>query len=303
MWNPSIGLSSTIFWKPKLLWGALVLGMAAGWLCSCQTPSQDKNVSLSHTHFLLGDDYLRKKMPSEARRELLKAIELNAENKDAHQLLGILFFLEAIQKINILERERCLKGEAATEQRQEITADFHRSEEHLRIVIALSKRENRIESEALNYLANIAIHFKRYEEAISFSQEALGNILYSARHVALGTLGWVYYKKGDLKNAARELRQAVYHEPRFCIGRYRLAKVYYDQKQFEAAFDELELVVKEKGCPIQEALELMGLVCLKVSPKHVEQTSCDARYYFTECYHLHPKSCVAENCRQYEKLL
>lgn len=266
-------------------------------LSCCPSGGTERNVKLSRTHYLLGADYLKKKMANAAKRELLKSIELDAANKDANQLLGVIFFMEGLEKVNLLERENCLTGKAALEQRREANKEFRRSKKYLQAAVDLARKQNKTESDGLNYLANVALHLKRYDEAIALAKKALDNILYGSRHLALGTLGWALYRKGDLDGAARELRQAVFHEPRFCIGRYRLAKVYYKQKRLDAARTELEKVVADKACPIQEAYQLLGLVQMK------QNKLDEARKSFTTCVKIKPTSCVSKECQRYAKLM
>lgn len=272
-----------------------VLGLLLPLVAACPSAGVKRDPKLSETHFLLGSDYLKKKMPALAKSELIKAVELDPENGDAHELLGVLFFLEGVNKANILDRTQCLTGVAAEEQRQEANKEFRRCEAHLLIVVNLSEKKNKIESDALNYLANVSLHFKRYDEAIARAKKALSNVLYVSRHLALGTLGWAYYQKGDLVGAARELRQSIFHEPRFCVGRYRLAQVYYDQKDYDATIKELKKVVDDKACPIQEAHHLLGLALLRTKDPG------QAKIEFDTCVKLNPNSCVSEECRRYAK--
>jgi Tfp pilus assembly protein PilF len=266
-------------------------------LGACPSNGGQQNSKLAQTHYLLGSDYVKKKMPDAAKRELMRSIELDPENKDAQQLLGVIFFFEGMNKVNILERERCLKGAAASEQRGEANKDFRRCERYLLEAVRLAKKDKKTESDALNYLANVSLHFERYDEAIVRAEQALSNILYTSRHLALGTLGWAYFHKGKLAPAARELRQSIFHQPRFCVGRYRLAKVYYKQEQYTEAHAELQKVIDDKSCPIQEAHHLLGLTLMKL--KKPEQ----AKVEFDTCVKLNPKSCISEECRRYAKLI
>jgi len=276
-----------------------LLGLAAlvAGLLGCPHQGAVRNPKLAQAHYLLGDDMLRRKDAEGAKRELIRAVQLDPDNREAQNLLGVIFFLEGVQKLNILEREQCLTGVAAEEQMKEANKEFRRAEEYFKTVIALSDKEGRIDSEALNYLANVALHFKRYDEAIALCKRALDNILFSQRQTALGTLGWAYYQKGDRVGAARELRQSIFQEPRFCLGRYRLAKVYFEEKAYEKASEELKRVVEDKACPLQEAHELLGLTLLKL--RDPEQ----ARVQFEKCDSLNPRSCVSEECRRYAKLM
>lgn len=272
-----------------------VLALLLPLVTACPSAGVKRDPKLSETHFLLGSDYLKKKMPSLAKSELIKAVELDPDNSDAHELLGVLFFFEGVNKVNILERTQCLTGVAAQEQRQEANKEFRRCETHLLKAVSLSEQEKKTESDALNYLANVSLHFKRYDEAITRAKKALSNVLYVSRHLALGTLGWAYYQKGDLVAAARELRQSIFHEPQFCVGRYRLAKVYYDQKDYDATIKELQKVVGDKACPIQEAHHLLGLALMR--KKDPDQ----AKIEFDSCVKLNPNSCISEECRRYAK--
>jgi Tfp pilus assembly protein PilF len=274
----------------------LVLSMGLSMACN-HTEGAKRKPDLSHTHYLIGDDLLRKKQPEGAKRELMKAIELDSLNRDAHQLLGMIFFLEGVHKMNLLEQEQCLKGIAAEEQKREANKEFRRAEEYLRESVKLGEKEKRVESDVLNTLGNIALHFKRYDDAIGYCRKALDNILYTQRQFALGTLGWAFHQKGDRQSAARELRQSIFHEPKFCVGRYRLAKVYFDEKAYDKAIDELKRVVEDATCPIQEAHQLLGLCLLKRGQPD------QARAQFEKCERMNPKSCASEECRRYSKLM
>lgn len=273
---------------------AVILTVVLG---ACGHGGPARNPKLAQTHYLLGEDLFGKRQPEGAKRELLKAIELDPENREAHQLLGTIYFFEGMRNLDILERERCLKGIAAEEQRQVANKEFRRSEEYFRTAVKLAERENKIESDSLNYLANVALHFNRHDEAIALARKALDNILYTQRQVALGSLGWAYFLKGDRVGAARELRQAIFHEPKFCLGRYRLAKVYYENKAYDTAIEELKNVTEDKSCPIQEAFQLLGLAYMK------QRDPAQARVQFEKCNELNPKSCVSEECRRYAKLM
>jgi tetratricopeptide (TPR) repeat protein len=279
-------------------WIARGIALAAVLASSgCPSGAAQSDPELSRTHYLLGADYLKKKLPNAAKRELLQAVELDPENDQAHKLLGVVFFMEGVHKVNLLERTQCLHGTAAEEQRQAANKEFRRAEGHLKRAVALAKKEKRTDSEGLNYLANVALHFKRYDQAIALANEALENILYGARHLSLATLGWAYYNAGKLDDAARELRQAVFHEPRFCLGRYRLARVYYAQEEYDKAIAELTRIADAKSCPIQEAHQLLGLALMKTKKRD------EARDHFDSCVSMNPNSCVSEECRRYAKLL
>ncbi len=266
-------------------------------ILGCPHTQNAKEIKLSHTHYLMGADLLQKKSPDGAKRELLKALKLHHENKDANHLLGVIFFMEGLQKINYMERDQCLVGVIAEEQRKEANKDFYRSEKYLKIAVSLAAKENIIASEGLNYLANVAIHFNRYDDAIAYSKKALENIVYSSRQLLLGTLGWAYFKKGDFTSAAREFRQAIFQQPKFCIGRYRLAKVYFENKEYDKVIEELTKFIDDKACPIQEAPQLLGLAYMKKKDRK------KALAQFERCRQMNLKSCISKECSNYAKLM
>ena len=91
--------------------------------------------------------------------------------------------------------------------------------------------------------------------------------------------------------AAKALRQSLFEQPKFCVGRYRLAKVYYEQKDWDRAAEEIEQVTNDKACPIQEAYHLAGMVALRREDRE------KAGRMFARCVDLAPKSCLASECK------
>jgi Tfp pilus assembly protein PilF len=163
---------------------------------------------------------------------------------------------------------------------------FKKAESHFQKAIEIKPAF----SEALNNLAVVAIHFGRYDEAIALEEKALANIVYREPFAAQGNLGLAYLNKNDFARAGQALRQALFEQPAFCVGRYRLAKVYYEQKEYDRSAEELEKVTGDKACPIQEAFHLAGMVSLR------RQDRTKATQMFQRCVQLAPKSCLAREC-------
>jgi len=240
----------------------------------------------SDKRFLLGADYFQKGLVGPALEELLKAVELNPQNPDAHNLLGLVFLRKAAESDEMATRAQCLRGEELRLEKDTMDGQFKKAEEQFKTAVEMKAGF----SEALNNLAVVAIHFGRYDEAISLEEKALSNIVYREPYAAQGNLGLAYLNKSDLARAAQALRQALFDQPAFCVGRYRLAKVYYEQKEWERAGDELEKVTGDKACPIQEAYHLAGMVALR------RQDRNKAGQLFQRCVQLAPKSCLAREC-------
>src|SRR5262245_7790484 len=159
-------------------------------------------------------------MVGPALEELLKAVELNPQNPDAHNLLGLVHLRKAADSEEIAQRAQCLKGEELRLEREERDKHFSKAENEFKEAVRL--RGNF--SEALNNHAVVAIHFGRYEEAIEHEEKALANIVYREPFAAQGNLGWAHLSRKDYPRAAKALRQALFDQPQFCVGRYRLAK-------------------------------------------------------------------------------
>lgn len=272
------------------------------WLCAslslgCAGGDSLRKQRIASAHYRLGADYLAKKMPQQARAELVRALQLDPDNQDANHLLGVVFFLEGIHALNYIDRSQCLQGDAAAEQLRTANDLLRQSETYLARAVELSRRAGATDSEGLNYLANVALHFKRYDEATRLCSAALDNILYTSQHLALCNRGWARFGKGDLAGAAADLRQALFHQPEFCLARFRLGKVYFEQRDFARAATELELVVKLKDCPIQESVHLLGLSYLRQNQRE------EARHQFERCVEMNPRSCLSQDCRRYLKLI
>ncbi|HEX2574193.1 MAG TPA: tetratricopeptide repeat protein [Polyangia bacterium] len=260
------------------------------WSLGACAPTLRGDPEASEKRFLLGADYFAKGAVRPALEELLKAVELNPRNAEARNLLGIVFLRQAADSEDRITRASCLPPEEARLERAEIDAKFRSAREQFRLATKLRPTY----SEAWNNLAVVELHFQRWDEAIASTMRALSNIAYPEAWAGQGNLGWAYFQKGDLLRAAKELRTAVYTNPRFCVGRYRLAKVYYQQRNIEGAMMELEKVTADAACPIQEAFHLMALVGLRRGDEPGRTKAAQALH---RCIELAPQSCLAKECR------
>jgi Tfp pilus assembly protein PilF len=253
---------------------------------SCGPTARVIDTSGSEKQYLLAADYFSKNMVQPATAELQRALELNPDNPDAHNLLGLISLRKASEVEELATRMQCLRGEEMSLEKQEMDGHFKKADEEFRRAVTLKKDF----SEALNNLAVVAMHFGRYDEAISLEERALSNIIYREPYYAEGNLGLAYLSKKDLARAAKTLRQAVFEQPSFCVGRFRLAKVYYEQREYDHAQEELDKVTSDKACPIQEAFHLAGMVALR------REDRAHAAEMFQRCAQLAPKSCLAREC-------
>lgn len=255
-------------------------------LGGCGPAHVQHDVNASDRRYLLGADLFQKNMMAPAMEELAKAVELNSDNADAHNLLGLVYLRKAVEGEELFSRSQCLKGEALELEKQGADADFVKAEKEFRAAVKIRADF----SEAHNNLAVVAQHFGRFDEAIAESEAALANIAYRDPYAAEGNLGLAYTSKGDLVRAAAQLRKSVFEQPKFCVGHYRLAQVYKQQNELEQARAELELVFADSSCPIQEAYHLGGIVWLKLGDRD------HSKELLRHCIELAPKSCLAREC-------
>jgi type IV pilus assembly protein PilF len=265
----------------------VALLIASGTLAGCGPAATRVDPDASQKRYLLGADYFNKGLVEPAMEELLKAVELDPNNPDAHNLLGLVWLRKGAEAEELSTRNQCLTGEALTLEKQEADTQFKKAEEQLRKAIALKADF----SEARNNLAVVMIHFGRYDEAVQLEEKALSNIVYREPYAAEGNLGQAYLEKHDFVRAAKALRQALFEQPKFCVGRYRLAKVYYEQQDWDHAAEEIEQVTNDKACPIQEAYHLAGMVALRREDRD------KASRMFSRCIDLAPRSCLASECK------
>ncbi|HEX7622440.1 MAG TPA: tetratricopeptide repeat protein, partial [Anaeromyxobacteraceae bacterium] len=84
----------------------------------------------------------------------------------------------------------------------------------------------------------------------------------------------------------------------FCVGRYRLAKVYLERGDLDEALDAIgPLLADSKRCPIQEAFLLGGLLYER------RKDSAKAREFFRACADMSSRSCAADECRRYAQMI
>jgi type IV pilus assembly protein PilF len=258
--------------------------------CGCGATTVRSDPEASEKRYLLGADYFAKGAVRPALEELLKAVELNPQNAEAHNLLGIVFLRQAADAEEMTERANCVKGEEARLSLTEREGSWKKAEEQFRLATTLRPQF----SEAWNNLAVVQIQFRSWDEAIASSSQALANIVYAEPWAAQGNLGWAYFHKKEFARATKELRTALYANPKFCVGRYRLAKVMAEQSDLEGALSELAVLTADRACPIQEAFHLLGMLSLRRGATEDRPRAAEA---FRRCVELAPRSCLASQCR------
>ena len=204
-----------------------------------------------------------------AIRHLTRAIENDPENDDAQYLLGTI---------------RLGRGE------------LDEAEIHLREAVRLRGKDRpAARVEALNSLGVLLLQKKRPQEAVVALQEAAGEVLNREPWLAYGNLGWAYIDLGDYDKAIEALRRALFDQPLFCVGLYRLGQAYYEKGDYANAEANLKGAVAstQGGCDkMQDAFHMLGMTYLRLDRLD------DARDALTTCAELDPKSETGVSCAQ-----
>jgi type IV pilus assembly protein PilF len=260
---------------------------------ACAAHTKERNVEQSRIRYQLAADDFRGQRPEAALEELRKALEIDPENAEAYNLLGLIALSQGAEYVRQVETAGCLQGADAESLRRDAMTKFNEAEGHLRKATTLRPGY----SDAWNNLAVAALQLARYDEAITAAQNALKDVAYPSPELARANLGWAELQKKNLNAAWKALHEAVARLPGFCVGRYRLAKVYVERGQYDEAADEIDAVAANPACPVQEAFLLGGLV-----HQHRGDTA-GARALFDRCVAIASRACLAAECRRYAGML
>jgi Tfp pilus assembly protein PilF len=267
---------------------AVVTAVSAG--CAARA---HKDSEQSHLRYQLAEDYFRNRRLEASLEEIRKALELDANNAEAYDLWGLIALSQGADYLRQAETAGCLRGADSDAVRRDATAKFKEAAEHLRRAVAIRPAF----AEAWNNLAVAALSLQNYDDAITAAENALKDVTYRSPEFARANLGWAHFHKKNLNEAWKALHEAVSRSPEFCVGRYRLAKVYVERGQYDEAAEEIDAVVANAACPIQEAFLLGGMVHQR------RQDVAGARTLFDRCVAVAPRACLAAECRRFGEMV
>jgi type IV pilus assembly protein PilF len=259
--------------------------------CATRT-KRDPVQSQTRYELALGD--FQHQQIEAAIEELRKALEADSQNAEAYGLLGLIALKQAYEYGAEAEIHSCLKGSEAQLVRAEQQRALKEAEGHFRKAVEL--RPNY--PEAWNNISVVSLLLQAWDQAIESAETALKEATYDSPALARANLGWAYFQKRDLQRAWKELHESVTRAPGFCVGRYRLAKVYLERGDVERAIDVIDpLLADGKRCPIQEGFLLGGLLYQR------RKDSEKAHELFRVCAEMSSRSCAAEECRRYAQMI
>jgi tetratricopeptide (TPR) repeat protein len=174
-------------------------------LSGCKHVPTEKERETAEIRYNLGVQAQKAGNIQEAMSEFQRAVELDPDNADALNALGILLHLSFKRPAEAIKHyERAL----------EVRPDF---------------------SEARTNLANVYLDQGQYDQAIQLYEQALNDMLYPTPSFAQGNLGWAYFKKGDTEKALENIQAAVTLNPQFCRGYKNLGLIHEQMGNTELA--------------------------------------------------------------------
>jgi Tfp pilus assembly protein PilF len=216
---------------------------------------------------------LREASTPQAFDHLLRAIELDPQNAEAHHILGVLFTARG----DYPAAERHL-GEAA------------RLADDPEVDVRPSLR-----SEIRNSRGVLLIQQRRFDDAIVELRAAAADLLYTTPYLAWANLGLAWLEKNDARQAILALEESVRLQRDFCLGYLRLGKAYIASEDFTRADAALTRVVEvdNRTCnTTQEAWQLRG-----ESRAALGRTD-DAVHDLERCVELGSETAPGRACRQ-----
>lgn len=265
----------------------LVLGAGVASLSGCPRGGE-ADPKRSANRLELAKDFLKNGQLPQAESEAQKALEYDDENVEAHNVLGLVDFLRALNNFKLLEIDDCLTGVDAEALRAEQDGFLTSADKRFARAIELKAAYG----EGWANRGAVALLLEEYESASKYLATALDHPQ-ALLNIGLtrANLGWAYFHRGDHAQAAKELRQAEQFNPGMCVAKYRLGRVYFDRKEWNKALDQFQAVAQNKACPIQEAHLYLAKTYgeLGMNDKMAEAQST--------CAEMAPRSCVAAQCR------
>lgn len=275
---------------------ALALALALPGCAGQDRRSSEERTDAANKHYEIALGSAQTGSFDDAKKQIDLALQDWPDHGDSHYLLGLILLHEGRSIIEFIEAETCLLDESAEQQRGR--ADVLHREAHEAFGRAASMYGDHDPGlgRAYNSMAVVSLYFHDHERAKDELEHALDAQFYTEKYSALSNLGWAYYEQGDEVAAITELRQAVLMNPDYCVGRYRLAQVYLDAEMTEQALEEIDRVIADPRCPIQDAHRVAGIAQMRLG------FGADAGQSFESCLELAPRSCLANACRQFLSL-
>ncbi len=238
---------------------ALLLTVTGVTACSSAEVERQQRTEKADFHYRLANGYFHSNSIDLAIRELITALEIDAMHADSRYLYGFLLF----------GRKR-----------------YEEASEHFRKAL-LAKADFYA---ARNILGATYIELERYYDAIVTLEPLTREPRYTTPYHAYNNLGLAYFKQGDLRQADKNFRMAVFVNPKFCQGHRNMGLLAMAQRDYAGAVEHMTEATNR--CPRYAELHLQRGEALEADRKFD-----DADAAFKKCADLAGETAVGRRCK------
>ena len=256
----NVGLQSNLFVTARHSAAAAIAVLALlGGACSAAEVERNQREEKADFHHKLANGYFHNSNVDLAIRELVTALAYSDSHPDSRYLYGFILF----------GRKR-----------------FEEASEHFRR--ALLARPPFFA--ARNHLGATYLELERWYDAIVTLEPLLKEPTYTTQYLVYNNLGWAYFKQGDLRQADKHLRMAVFLNPKFCNAWRNLGLLALAQRDTRGAVEHFTEAVGR--CPTYAELHLQRGEALDADRRQAE-----ADVAFRRCAELAGDTAVGRRCR------
>ncbi len=199
---------------------------------------------------------------------LFKAIKLDSENKDLHNLLGLTYLYDG-------KEDRAIKSF-----KRAVEIDSNYSEAHNHLGIVYSEKEE-------------------FDKAVKEFKKALDNLTYKTPWIAYTNLGKTYVLMGMEKKAVKALTRSISKNSRQCVPYQLLGEIYMANKDFYNA--EINYLNTVKYCK-NKAIEHFNLGFLYLQYKKYKKSKTEFEICIKEA-EMNSDTRLTDKCKHYINLL
>lgn len=210
-------------------------------LFSCSTTKTGENIQKANAHYQLGISYLNDNNIQPAFIEFQKALELNPNNKEILNAMGIIYLLKLENYPESIKYfQKALKIDKNFSEASNLlgfayekTGRFDEAIESYKMAMSNTLYKN--PEKAFNNLGRVYYRIKRYDDAIDAYKEALRR--FSDFHLPYYGLALCYNAKGQYGDAATAITRAIELDPLY-KGNKDKAKEDFENKKLIAKGEE-----------------------------------------------------------------
>jgi tetratricopeptide (TPR) repeat protein len=251
-------------------------------------PHEEVSPGQSQKRVDLAKDFLAKHELEAAETECNKAIAFNKANDEAYLVRGLVTLVRAVDTQRTMEIENCLSGVDREATAKDLETFLEKADKDF-------ERAAKVTPDYGEAWANRGVAHNLLEDygvAVEYLSKALENPARLADPaLTRAHLGWALFHQQKYVDAAKELRQAKQFAPKMCVATYRLARVYFERKEWEKAAELFQTVSDDPSCGSQEASYYL------MKTRMQQGLTAEAKDARDACLKRSPQSCIASQCR------